>query len=59
MSGPTGWGGFSQIDEPIKDQWPYHAVSAVILSHNFLRSLPQIDKKKIGITGISWGGYLS
>lgn len=29
-SGPAGWGGFGQIDEPSKDQWTYHAVSATI-----------------------------
>ena len=58
-SGPAGWGGFGQIGEPLEDQWPYHAVSAVILSHTFLRSLPEVDGGRVGITGISWGGYLT
>jgi len=57
--GPPGWGGFDQIDDPPEDQWPYHAVAAVILGHSLLRSMPQVDSRRIGITGISWGGYLT
>ena len=57
--GPPGWGGFDQIDLPEKDQWTYHAVADVLLAHSWLRSLPEIDAEKIGITGISWGGYLT
>ncbi len=58
-SGPEGWGGFDQIDEPLKDQWTYHAVAAAIRAHTFLRSLPEVDAERIGVTGISWGGYLT
>ncbi len=58
-SGPSGWGGFAQIEEPITDQWSYHAVAAVISAHSLIRSFPEIDSKKIGVTGISWGGYLT
>ena len=58
-SGPSGWGGFDQVDEPAKDQWTYHAVADVVLAHSFLRSLPEVDPARIGITGISWGGYLT
>jgi|GEM_PF-252647 len=57
--GPAGWGGFDQIDEPMEDQWPYHAVADVILAHSLLRSLPEVDPHRIGLTGISWGGYLT
>jgi dienelactone hydrolase len=57
--GPAGWGGFGQIDEPIEDQWAFHAVSAVVRAHSLLRSFPQVDPTRIGITGISWGGYLT
>lgn len=56
--GPRGWGGFDQIDEPVKDQWTYHAVADVILANSLIRSFPQIDRKRVGLTGISWGGYL-
>jgi len=58
-SGPRGWGGFDQIDDPVEDQWTYHAVAAVIRAHSLLRSYPQVDASRIGVTGISWGGYLT
>ncbi|MFA6564280.1 MAG: prolyl oligopeptidase family serine peptidase [Verrucomicrobiia bacterium] len=57
--GPPGWGGFNQIDEPIENQWTYHAVADVVLAHSLLRSLPNVDASRIGLTGISWGGYLT
>jgi dienelactone hydrolase len=59
FGGPPGWGGFDQIDQPLVDQWPCHAVADVILGHSLLRSQPQVDPDRIGITGISWGGYLT
>jgi dienelactone hydrolase len=59
FSGPPGWGVFSQIDEPMTDQWTYHAVAAVVLANSLLRSRPEIDANRIGITGVSWGGYLT
>lgn len=60
-SGPDGWGDayFDKPQEPLTDQWTYHAVATVIRSHSFLRSLPEVDASRIGITGISWGGYLT
>lgn len=57
--GPEGWGGFAQVDQPRTDQWPYQAVSAVILAHSLLRSFPEVDARRVGVTGISWGGYLT
>ena len=58
-AGPGGWGGFGDVDKPAKDQWTYHAVSAVILAHSLLRSRGEVDTGRIGITGISWGGWLT
>lgn len=59
-SGPSGWGSaFEQIGEPIKDQWTYHAVAAVMRCNSYLRSRPEVDADRVGLTGISWGGYLS
>ena len=57
--GPPGWGGFDQIDQPVHDQWTYHAVADVILAHSLIRSLPGVDPDRTGLTGISWGGYLT
>lgn len=48
---------FGQHD--VKDMWSYHAVAAVIRGHSLLRSLPEVDAERVGITGISWGGYLT
>ena len=58
-AGPAGWGGFDKADDPVKDQWTYHAVAAAVRGHSLLRSLPGVDAGRIGITGISWGGYLT
>lgn len=57
--GPDGWGGFAQVDQRDKDQWTYHAVAAAVLAHSLIRSFPEVDAKRIGVTGISWGGYLT
>lgn len=57
FSGPPGWGGFEQIDNPPQDQWTYHAVADAILAHSLIRSMPEVDPDKIGLTGISWGGF--
>ena len=39
--------------------WTYHAVAAVIRGHSLLAAQTEVDRKRIGITGISWGGYLT
>lgn len=41
------------------DSWTYHAVAAIIRAHSLLRGLPEVDPTRIGLTGISWGGYLT
>ncbi|OIO94750.1 MAG: hypothetical protein AUJ96_28095 [Armatimonadetes bacterium CG2_30_66_41] len=57
--GPPGWGGWGQIDWPREDQWTYHAIADALLGHSLLRSLPEVDANRVGLTGISWGGYLT
>lgn len=60
QGGPPGWdASFDQLDEVTHDQWTYHAVANSILAHSLLRSLPEVDAERIGVTGISWGGYLT
>ena len=59
IGGPRGWGGFANVNDDIKDQWPYHAVSTVVRSHSFLRAQSGVDSERIGITGLSWGGFLT
>lgn len=59
-SGPYGWhDARGYPDGPLTDQWPYQAVTAVIRCHTFLRSRPEVDAERTGLTGISWGGYLT
>jgi dienelactone hydrolase len=50
---------FEHIARGLKEAWPYHAVANVIRAHSLLRSLPEVDAAHTGITGISWGGYLT
>jgi len=41
------------------EMWTYHAVAAVLRGHSLLASRPEVDPRRIGVTGISWGGYLT
>jgi cephalosporin-C deacetylase-like acetyl esterase len=50
---------FGSVDLPPNDQWPYHAVAAAIRAHSLIRSFPEVDPERTGVTGISWGGYLT
>lgn len=59
LGGPPGWGGWDQMDSPREEQWTFHAVADAILAHSLLASLPEVDSSRIGVTGISWGGYLT
>ena len=59
-SGPVGWGNcLTNALAAVRDQWPYHAVAAVIRSRLFLAARPEVDPEAIGVTGVSWGGYLT
>lgn len=60
--GPYGYeASFAQFSkkEPLEEQWPNYAVNALSQAHSLLASFAQVDNKKIGIAGISWGGYLA
>jgi dienelactone hydrolase len=46
-------------NQDVREMWTYHAVAAVIRGHSLLAALPEVDAHRIGITGISWGGYLT
>ncbi len=50
---------FSLETKPLQDTWPYQAVAAVLRGHALLASRGEVDANRIGITGISWGGYLT
>lgn len=57
FSGPDPKDKFEDVDYAPVDQWPFHAVAAIITANSFLASLPEVDGSKIGLTGISWGGF--
>ncbi|HQU47044.1 MAG TPA: alpha/beta fold hydrolase [Pirellulales bacterium] len=46
-------------DDELDQTWSYHAVAAVIRGVSLLASREEVDPERIGITGISWGGYLT
>lgn len=50
---------FGSINKPADEQWPYHAVAAVLRAHSLIRSFPEVDADRTAVTGISWGGYLT
>ena len=52
-AGPNRAGIFGDSDQPLKDQWMYHAVSQTILANSLLRSLPEVDSSKVGLMGVS------
>ncbi|WP_276314454.1 alpha/beta hydrolase family protein [Paenibacillus xylanexedens] len=58
-SGPVKQGVFADYEQPVEDQWMYHAVAAVIKAHSLLGSFKGVDKHRVGITGISWGGIIT
>lgn len=45
--------------DQVQEFWSYHAVANVIRGISLLASLPEVDPDRVGITGISWGGYLT
>ena len=57
---PAGWDdSFNHLNEPIEDQWPYYAVNAIARARTFIGAQAGVDSSRIGVTGISWGGYLT
>lgn len=50
---------YSDIEKPIEEQWSYHAIADVIVANSFLRSFKEVDINRIGLTGISYGGFLT
>ncbi len=57
-AGPKRISWFGDIALPDTEQWFYHAVADVVRANSLLRSFPEINKGRIGLTGISWGGTI-
>lgn len=58
-AGPARDGIYGDSDQPLTDQWMYHAVADTILANSLLRSMPEVDANKVGVMGISWGGVIT
>jgi cephalosporin-C deacetylase-like acetyl esterase len=52
-------GKFDHLRLGVDQCWSYHAIAAIFRAHTILASLPGVDENRIGVTGISWGGYLT
>ncbi len=50
---------FGNVAKPVTEQWPYHAVAAVIRAHSLVRSFPEVDADRTAVIGVSWGGYVT
>jgi dienelactone hydrolase len=59
FSGPTNFGSASPMNGAKEDYWVYHAVADIVLAHSLLGPQPAVDPGRIGLTGISWGGFLT
>lgn len=58
---PDGGPAFSSetflLTHGLENTWMYHAVATSIAGVSALASLPFVDSERMGVTGISWGGY--
>lgn len=50
---------FTDLKDGVKNAWTYHAVASILRAVSLLQNQPEVDPKRIGMTGISWGGYLT
>jgi dienelactone hydrolase len=58
-AGPARLGIYADSDQPLADQWIYHAVADTVLANSLLRSRPEVDAAQVGLMGISWGGVIT
>ncbi|MBD3315761.1 MAG: prolyl oligopeptidase family serine peptidase [Chitinivibrionales bacterium] len=50
---------FERMEGPNEDHWVYHAISAVCRTAAYLGSSRAVDADRIGIYGISGGGFIT
>lgn len=59
LGGPARVGVYGDTEQPLPDQWMYHAVADTILAHTLIRSFKEVDSARVGLVGISWGGVIT
>ena len=50
---------FTTRDKPFREQWFYYFISDIILANSVMRADERVDPNRVGLTGISWGGFAS
>ncbi len=50
---------YADADLPIEQTWMYYAVSTAILGNSLLHSLECVDRDRVGVCGVSWGGVIT
>lgn len=45
--------------KPIEETWLYYACKTAIIGNTFLHNLDGVDEYKIGVSGVSWGGFIT
>ena len=48
---------FASKSQPLTQQWFYYYIADILLANNILRADDRVIAEKIGLTGISWGGF--
>jgi hypothetical protein len=49
---------YGDWQEPLWDQWMFHAVSISLLANTLLRGQPLVNENHVGVAGVSWGGVI-
>lgn len=50
---------YGDAESPIEQTWMYYAVSTAIRGNSLLHGLEYVNKNKIGVCGVSWGGVIT
>jgi dienelactone hydrolase len=46
-------------EEPLWNQWMFHAVSTSMLANTILRAQPTVNAQQVGVAGVSWGAVIA